>query len=117
MNSRVIEISNAIRELRHRRGLKQDEVARLSGKAQARISELEKSSYDARLSTLSSVLDVIDANLMVIPFEKVAEVRLLLEKSSQPEKPSTDVFDDIFVNVGSDDYLADDAGDQHGAKP
>lgn len=100
------EIAEAIRELRRRRHMRQGTVARLVGRVQSRISELEKGTHDPRLSNLIAVLEAIDARLMVIPAEQVAEVRSLLKRKAEKhnvdayeQKP--DVFDDVFVNVPS----------------
>ena len=100
----IDEIAEAIRDLRHHRRMRQGAVARLAGRVQSRVSEIEKGTHDPRLSNLAAVLEALDARLMVIPAEHVAEVRMLLKRNAtarnaaaHEQKP--DVFDDVFVNV------------------
>ena len=84
--------------------MRQGTVARLAGRVQSRVSEIEKGTRDPRLSNLLAVLEALDARLMVIPAEQVAEVRMLLKRNAtarntaaHEQKP--DVFDDVFVSV------------------
>ena len=61
MDSRFIEIDGArLRKLRRERALSQQDVERMSGIAQATLSDLEQGKRGARASTLRRLAEVLE---------------------------------------------------------
>lgn len=98
MSDKAIEFAKAVRALRQRRSLNQRDIARFTARTQSRVSEVESGTHDPRLSTILDVVSAAGGEVMVIPNELVASVKLLLK----PPAPKTDpgsVFDDVFVDI------------------
>jgi transcriptional regulator with XRE-family HTH domain len=61
MDSRFIEVDGAkLRKLRRERTLSQQDVERISGIAQATLSDLEQGKRGARTSTLRKLAELLD---------------------------------------------------------
>ena len=61
MDSRFIEVDGAkLRKLRRERALSQQDVERISGVAQATLSDLEQGKRGARASTLRKLAELLD---------------------------------------------------------
>jgi transcriptional regulator with XRE-family HTH domain len=79
----IIELVN----LRHRLGLTQGDVAKLSHMHQSRISKIESAEYDLRISTLAELADALKTDLEIklvsrIPHETFA--KLIDELCAEP---------------------------------
>jgi transcriptional regulator with XRE-family HTH domain len=61
MDSRFIEVDGArLRKLRRERALSQQDVERITGLAQATLSDLEQGKREARASTLRKLAEVLE---------------------------------------------------------
>lgn len=104
MKSPHVKLIQDLKSLRRKRGLSQFELARRIGRNQARVSELESTKFDPRLSTLLAVFDALDAELIAIPRENANEVRQLVRSPNiGAASPTRDVFDELFVTSENED--------------
>lgn len=71
----LVALGRAFRALRQQRGLTQASLARLSGTNQATISNVERGAIEARSSTLERIVTALDAELVLVPKDRVAAVR------------------------------------------
>lgn len=79
------EIAEQIRDLRKKRGLRQADLARLTGTTQSGISRLEQAEYSRwSFSTLMSIADALDARVRFImePAEDVIRHYQQLEEGA-----------------------------------
>lgn len=70
-------ISDVLRDARLRKQLSQQELAAKLGLRQRQISDLERASIDARLSTIQNVARALDLELMLIPRPLISAVEAL----------------------------------------
>ncbi len=61
------QLGRQIQLFRKRRGYTQAKLAKLAGRRQASVSQIETGSTDVRLSTLAAILRVLDARLEIVP--------------------------------------------------
>ena len=90
-------LASGIRALRLARGMGQGELARRAGLSQAQISRIENGTIHATERTLHAIARALDAHLMLIPYERAAEVVKLSGISSAEATDPGDVFDDVFI--------------------
>jgi transcriptional regulator with XRE-family HTH domain len=90
------DLGNQIIALRRKRGLKQGELARISGLTQARVSDAEAGKIDPRLSSLSSIAEGLQARLVLVPLESMADVDRLIGRKTPVGDPGS-IFDDVFI--------------------
>lgn len=92
------QLTDSFRDLRKLRRLSQAQLALRTGRAQTRISEIETAQQDPRLSTILAVADALDAELLLVPREKLGRVRQLIRPDGAVSRPSPpDIFDELFV--------------------
>lgn len=115
-NSLLKPMGLALRERRRTRRMTQDMLATRLSRSASRISELEKDMVDGRISKdrlglLSEVCDALDLVPILVPRERVAAVRRVLDEAPHTSAtPVSRVFDDLFVDLG-------EAADEGGAAP
>lgn len=98
MDSKRQNLGAAFRELRTQRGFTQSDLARRAGRTQARVSEMERSHLDPQVSTVLAIADALDAELMLIPRERIGQVRLMMAApEGRGTPPVRDIFDEVFV--------------------
>ena len=88
--------------MRKRRGLTQAGLAERTGGAQAHISGIENGTYDPRASTLIALAAALGCELMLVPKEKVAELRRSVDPSGRAATPAS-ILDEVFVPEPGDD--------------
>ena len=95
-SSRLADLASAFRAVRKRKGLTQAALAELTGRTQARISSWESARDDAQASTLLSLAQALGCELMLVPKERIAEVRRIADLPPLTKAAST-LFDEVFV--------------------
>ncbi len=91
------ELAQAFREMRLKRGLSQVALADLAGRKQARISLVEGGRDDPRLSTLFALAKALGSELMLVPREHAAEVRRIINPSSERHDKVPTFFEEIYI--------------------
>ncbi len=115
------DIALWVRAARAARGLTQRDLAARSTIDQSHISRIEKG-LDARISTLSAVVNAMGGELMVIPSDLAPTVRALLnERYSQAspfaEREKQSAVDAIAGFADADDEEDEDVTHQSGFQP
>lgn len=82
----TIGISDVLREARLRKQLSQQELAAKLGLGQRQISDLERATIDARLSTIQDVARALDLELMLVPRHLISAVDALQRVGSDAGK-------------------------------
>lgn len=101
-------IGNTLRERRRARRMTQSMLAARLGRTTSRISELEKDLIAAqtgkdRLALLAEVCDALELVPVLVPRERAAAVRRMLDQTeSGAVSPVTRVFDEVFVDLGDE---------------
>jgi len=88
--------------MRKRRGLTQAGLAERTGGAQAHISGIENGAYDPRTSTLIAIAAALGCELILVPKEKVAELRRSVNRSGRTATPAS-ILDEVFVPEPEDE--------------
>jgi XRE family transcriptional regulator, fatty acid utilization regulator len=88
--------------MRKRRGLTQAGLAERTGGAQAHISGIENGTYDPRASTLIAIAAALGCELILVPKEKVAELRRSVDPSGRTATPAS-ILDEVFVPEPEDE--------------
>lgn len=71
-------IPSTLRRNRNARRQTLSVVGGLAGLSPQHLSEIESGSVDARLSTIERIADVLGLSVMLVPLDKVVEVRRYL---------------------------------------
>jgi transcriptional regulator with XRE-family HTH domain len=96
----------SLRSLREARRWSQRDLARRTGRSQARISQIEHGHEDMRLATLVSVLGALGYELIAVPREQLPLVQKILPQgalsSSIASAPQVSdrpysILDEIFI--------------------
>lgn len=66
-----MDIGNTIRELRKKKGLKQNELAEKAHLTQAYLSKIENNSKEATISSLKSIAESLDIPLPILFFRSM----------------------------------------------
>jgi transcriptional regulator with XRE-family HTH domain len=91
-------IALALRRARLNMGWSQRELARRIGRAQARISEMERETGDPRLSTLMKAAAALGMELILVPRHRARSLqRELGEERQEPHGPTRTVFEELVV--------------------
>jgi transcriptional regulator with XRE-family HTH domain len=97
-----MQLAASLRTMRKRRGLTQAGLAERTGGAQAHISGIENGTYDPRTSTLIALAAALGCELMLVPKEKVAELRRSVSPSGRATTPAS-ILDEVFVPEPEED--------------
>ena len=95
-------LAASVRAMRKRRGLTQEGLAERTGGAQAHISGIERGTYDPRTSTLIAIAAALGCELMLVPKEKIAELRQGSSPNGRATAPAS-ILDEVFVPEPEDD--------------
>ncbi len=103
-------LSGALRQARLRKHLSQEELAGRLGLRQRQISDLERATFDPRLSTIQNVARALDLDLMLVPSHLISAVEALQragrDAASRPmyalgdDEASGDEDDEAHVEIG-----------------
>lgn len=81
------DIIQLLKILRIKQGLTQSLLGEKLGLPQSHISKIEKGEADPRLSTLTDMARVLDAELVIIPRELVSVVLSMAKGDTDSQKP------------------------------
>ncbi|WP_011297792.1 MULTISPECIES: helix-turn-helix domain-containing protein [Cupriavidus] len=80
--------------LRNRRGITIADLSRMIGMAAQNLSTILRGKKDSRASTFESLAAAMDAEWVLVPKEKLAEVRQVLDgKGSGPDRTARSTLD------------------------
>ena len=83
-----------------------EQVARRSGRAGPRLSEMETGKANSTIDTLEMVGRVLNLQLMFVPDSRMREV-LALVNGRNPSAPKAfalpSIFDEVFIDEGEDE--------------
>ncbi len=93
-------LGSQIAGARHCHGWTLDQVSRRTGRASARLSEMETGKANSTIDTLEAVGHVLNMQLMFVPDDKLREVLEIVKgrdpcSLKAPAIPS--IFDEVFV--------------------
>lgn len=92
---------------RRARSWQLSQVARRTGRANSRISEMETGAANSTVDMLADAGEALDMSLLFIPNDRLDEVlKLIGEPQVQPPVPTgpvSSVFDDAFVDDAFED--------------
>jgi transcriptional regulator with XRE-family HTH domain len=105
MNNLLTQIKNRRQQL----GFRQSDMPNRLGMSRQQYQRLE-SKGNPRLETLELIAKGLNAELLLIPKEQVAQVRRLLEKSGQPstEANTSSLVDDPWQGLLDTEETSDD---------
>ncbi len=99
------EVANQIREMRQRRQMRQQDVARKTGTGQSAISRIEKADYEGwTFKTLLKIAEVLDARLEIAltPIESVVARHAQHEQQDAAAQLTDERTDTGFVGTVSE---------------
>lgn len=83
-----------------------EQVARRTGRAGPRLSEMESGKANSTIDTLEAVGRVLGLQLMFVPDSRMREV-IALVNSCSPSSPRAyavpSIFDEVFIDEGEDE--------------
>nr|WP_321451465.1 helix-turn-helix transcriptional regulator [uncultured Carboxylicivirga sp.] len=95
-----MKIGNSIKELRKEKGVKQIDLAQLSGISQTYLSQIEKGLKKPKLDALEKISKALDIPLPVLSFLALEEDMVSVEKREMYNKmmPTiTSIVKDVFM--------------------
>lgn len=82
--------------LRAKRGLTQGAMAKKMGVTQATLSRIENGVTHPTLKTLTSIAEVLQASVVLVPYEQLP-AQAGTDQDLSDDKPAGSVFDDVFI--------------------
>ena len=90
-------LGNRLRELRKRRGIKQEQLAELISVEPATISNIENGKNYPSMINLESILRVLDSSFLeVFDFEHKKNTELLVEEINEVMKKNPEKIEDFY---------------------
>ena len=94
-------LARQLKEARHKRGWTLNDVAKRTGRQNARISEMESGRFNSTVDSLSEAGAALGLSLVFVPAEKVDVALALAGEVKQREGVTRNVgsaFDDVFID-------------------
>ncbi len=91
---------------RHLKGWTLEQVARRTGRAGPRLSEMETGKANSTIDVLEAVGRVLDMQLLFVPDDRVREVLDLIEgrrPAAIRAHTVQSIFDEVFIDEGEDE--------------
>ncbi|MFT3940314.1 helix-turn-helix domain-containing protein [Rhodopseudomonas sp.] len=96
---------------RKARSLRLHDMARLTGRQAARISEIETGKANSTIDTIADAGEALDLSLVFVPNDRLAQVLQLVGEMAAPAVPIGDppsVFEQVFVDDSPEDDDAEE---------
>jgi transcriptional regulator with XRE-family HTH domain len=95
--SDLVEFAARVRSRRKAIGATQGEIARLVGRDQTFVSNVERATTHPSLDAILNLAAALDVKLMLVPRQNVAEVERLLGRPEAGIQPPPSAFEEVFV--------------------